>query len=244
MTERRIVDDPDTPSFDRELLRAWDAQRPAPEALERAMALAPIAGAATAAGAAANAGAAGGSVAPKAAAGAGALAKWLLGAGAIVAVAGGGAAIARRASTPPATTTTATAAATPTVRASATPSAAAEPSATPVAALPEARPAHAPASGAARAPKGTLDDEIAAMDRVREAVASKDAARTIALVDDYERRYPAGAFVEEAEVRRIEALAVAGDDARARSTAERFLRAHPASPHAARVRALVTPASP
>jgi outer membrane protein assembly factor BamD (BamD/ComL family) len=82
------------------------------------------------------------------------------------------------------------------------------------------------------------------MDRTREALAGGNGARALSLVDEYERRYPHGTFLEEAEVHRVEALVRNGDRAGARRAAARFVVAHPASPHAAHVRSLVGDTTP
>jgi hypothetical protein len=98
-------------------------------------------------------------------------------------------------------------------------------------------PRHAPS--AARAPDPTLGDEVTALDRARRAMTDGDAAGALRRLDDYEARFAHGALFEEAEVLRIEALLAEGDRGTASRVANRFLAAHPSSPHAARVRALL-----
>jgi outer membrane protein assembly factor BamD (BamD/ComL family) len=86
-----------------------------------------------------------------------------------------------------------------------------------------------------------LASQVAALDRARSALRAGDGARARRLVDDYEARYPSGAFVQEAEIVRIEALLAQGDRPAAQTAAGRFLAQYPSSPHASRVRALVAP---
>jgi hypothetical protein len=239
---RRLLLDPETSGFERELLGAWGAEQPSETARDRVMGLATIA-AGAAVGAAALGAKAGGSIAPKAAATSiAAILKWL----AIGVVVAGGAAsgvayVTRDRSIP---TATAPAIATATPIASATPTASATATATTSATddTPAVTPSSLPAARATRA--DTLADQIAMMDAIRSAIASGNGGRALRLVDDYERRFPRGAFVEEAEALRVEAIAKTGDSAAAQRAADRFLAAHPGSPHAARIRALVKSAAP
>ncbi len=84
-----------------------------------------------------------------------------------------------------------------------------------------------------------LAEQVAEIDRARAALAANDPSRAEALAAAYQARYPGGAFTQEAEVLRIEALALEGDVAAATRSGRRFLSAHPTTPHAARVRALI-----
>jgi hypothetical protein len=77
-----------------------------------------------------------------------------------------------------------------------------------------------------------------ALARVRRAL-PREAARAIALLDDFEQRYPASPLAEEAVVLRIEALNALGRVSEAQTLASRFLRDAPASIYRARVRALM-----
>jgi hypothetical protein len=247
---RRLVDDPNASDLARDLVRTWNEQKPSAEAVDRAMGLATVASGGVAAGALAAklAAGAGGSIPPKAAAGASLLAKWLFISGAAVLVGSAGVAyVAMRPDAPPSTNGSATTAG-PSSPAIASPAPAEAPpsadtSAKDVSALrsvpADATPKPRTSPPAARGSASTLDDQIAAMDQLRKAITAGDAPRALALVDDYERRYPHGAFVEEAEVHRIEALVRIGDRAAATRAADRFLAAHPSSPHAAHVRSLV-----
>jgi outer membrane protein assembly factor BamD (BamD/ComL family) len=82
-------------------------------------------------------------------------------------------------------------------------------------------------------------DELAALDEARAAIRNGAARRALALLDDYDRRFPRPELGLEARIVRIEALVAAGDLDRARELADRFLAAHPSSPSAARIRRLV-----
>jgi hypothetical protein len=100
------------------------------------------------------------------------------------------------------------------------------------------------AAPAAPSAESSLSEEIASFDRARAAFDTGDSDRALALVDAYERRFPAGTFVQEAEVLRVQALGRKGDTAGARRAGQRFLAAHPTSPHAARIRAILDSSSP
>jgi hypothetical protein len=96
--------------------------------------------------------------------------------------------------------------------------------------------------GGEKSPRATddaLGEQVSALDRARRALASGDPASTLRQLDDYEARFPRSALVEEAEVLRVESLLAANDSAAAARAGNRFLAAHPGSPHAARVRALL-----
>jgi hypothetical protein len=102
-----------------------------------------------------------------------------------------------------------------------------------------------PARGVERSEKNprptddALGEQVSALDRARHALASGDPASTLRQLDDYEARFPRSALVEEAEVLRVESLLASNDSAAAARVAGRFLAAHPGSPHAARIRALL-----
>jgi hypothetical protein len=81
--------------------------------------------------------------------------------------------------------------------------------------------------------------EIAELDVARRALSSGDASGALAALNDYDRSGNAGMLRQEATLLRIEALARAGNVPAARRLANRFLRAHPNSPHERRIRALV-----
>jgi len=85
-----------------------------------------------------------------------------------------------------------------------------------------------------------LAAELGALDAARSRLAAGDAASALALLDDYSRAYPRGRLVLEAEVLRIDALAKSGQMAQAKKRAELFLKRHPKSVLASRVRTYLT----
>jgi hypothetical protein len=78
-----------------------------------------------------------------------------------------------------------------------------------------------------------------ATDRARRALAS-DPSRALALVREAEAEFPDGLFAEDREGIAILALLALDRTAEARPRAEGFLRAHPRSSHADRIRAAMT----
>ena len=94
------------------------------------------------------------------------------------------------------------------------------------AAKPEAKPV----------PAGDLAAELGALDAARSTLAAGDANGALTKLDDYSRTYPRGRLVLEAEVLRIDALAKSGQADVAKKRAEAFLRRHPNSVLASRVR--------
>jgi hypothetical protein len=270
---RRILEGPEASPFERELLESWSSEQPSTASRTRALAIAgaaagTLAAAATAASASTTGvGAAAGAAAPNAAGvGLAVTLKWGFLFAFVAASAVAGAVMlagspASDAPPPPAPATIATApvatAATAPRTTTATGATTAEPSNPPAPAAeprtlspddlpPAPAPAPAPATAAATPPSGesSLSGEIAAFDRARAAFDAGDSDRTLALVDAYEKRFPAGTFVQEAEVLRVQALSRKGDTAGARRAAQRFLAAHPTSPHAARIRAILDASSP
>ncbi|HEY2514306.1 MAG TPA: outer membrane protein assembly factor BamD [Polyangiaceae bacterium] len=227
--------------FERELLRSWDLEQPSEAA--RAHALAAVGIAAGAAGAAKAA--AGASLAPKGTWLGGALVKWaLLGvlgfgtAGAAYVYVHGRQVAPPKAESPrpppsiEATVPSAPATAEASVAAPVTPTAS-----PPVVATPARPSKHAAPSASA------LAEQVATLDRARAALASGEAPAALREIAACEARYPRGALFEEAEVLRIEALLAEGDRAAAARAGARFLTAHPSSPHAPHVRALLAPAA-
>ena len=82
----------------------------------------------------------------------------------------------------------------------------------------------------------TLADEVDAVDAARSALARGEARSALAVLDAYARAYPRGRLALEAEVLRIHALDKSGQAESARRRAELFLRHHPKSVLASRVR--------
>jgi TolA-binding protein len=256
MSDPRRLLGGDASDFEKELLRSWDAEQPSPAARGRVLAAIGVgAGVATAAAAKVGA-AAGSSIAPKAAATVGglAVAKWAALAIGVLAVGGATVGYVRhsaqvreqRATTvalapsalpAPPTVDRAVAqadapdgnAVSPSVRSPLAPPVPVE--ATRVLSSPRTR-------TAPRAPSG-LGEQVSALDSARRELAAGDAPSAVRQLDDYEARFPNGALVEEAEVLRVQALLAEGDRAGASRAGDRFLSAHPDSPHAARIRALL-----
>jgi hypothetical protein len=85
-----------------------------------------------------------------------------------------------------------------------------------------------------------LTAELAALDAARSRLASGDASGALALLDVYARSYPRGRLVLEAEVLRIDALAKSGQMSAAKRRADAFLKRHPNSVLASRVRTYLT----
>ncbi|MGC4095272.1 MAG: hypothetical protein QM756_46585 [Polyangiaceae bacterium] len=100
----------------------------------------------------------------------------------------------------------------------------------------------APRSAGVNAPRvaPTKADSVAAelgvIDSARAALARGDAAGALSRLDGYARSYPRGRLALEAEVLRIDALSQSGQSSLAAKRAEAFLRRHPGSVLASRVR--------
>ncbi|HEY2404837.1 MAG TPA: hypothetical protein VGI10_02495 [Polyangiaceae bacterium] len=85
----------------------------------------------------------------------------------------------------------------------------------------------------------TLSEQVMALDRVRVALGARRPIGALNEIASYRAHYPKGVFLIEASVLEIEALAQSGQRNLAASRAQAFLAAHPDSPHAARLRALL-----
>jgi hypothetical protein len=83
-----------------------------------------------------------------------------------------------------------------------------------------------------------LAEEVAALDRARHMVSLRPEA-AIALLDAYDRDFPRGDLAPEALVLRIDALVRSGKTAAAAALGGAYLSAHPRSPHADRIRAML-----
>ena len=96
-------------------------------------------------------------------------------------------------------------------------------------------------SGNARAePKPVSDPpltaELAALDAARSSLSHSDPSAALSALDGYARNFPRGRLKLEAEVLRIGALSKSGQTEAARKRAQTFLRLHPDSVLASRVR--------
>ncbi len=83
-----------------------------------------------------------------------------------------------------------------------------------------------------------LREELEALDTVRSTLARGDIFAALSLLDAYFQSFHHGRLHLEAEVLRIDALARCGQADAARSYAKEFLRRHPKSVHAARLRSI------
>jgi hypothetical protein len=84
-----------------------------------------------------------------------------------------------------------------------------------------------------------LAAELAALDAARTSLSRSDPSAALLALDGYARNFPHGKLRLEAEVLRIAALAKSGQSDTARKRAEAFLRRHPDSVLASRVRGYV-----
>jgi len=102
--------------------------------------------------------------------------------------------------------------------------------------------ARAPAAQGTAFPNSSADtvaEEVTALDRARAALASGDGKGALARLDAYEGRYSNGTLAPEAAVLRVRALVQLGRSREARAAVDAFVRAHPGTPQASRLRALV-----
>jgi hypothetical protein len=96
------------------------------------------------------------------------------------------------------------------------------------------------AVSAVRAPKkSSLPEQVLSLDRARVALNSGDSAAALAEIAHYRSAWPRGVFLTEASVLEIEALAKRGEIVLAGMRAQAFVTAHPDSPQAERLRALI-----
>jgi hypothetical protein len=230
--------------FERDLLRSWEKEQPSDAAREGALALVGTASTAAAAGLKAATGGAG-SMAPKAAAlGVAALGKWAI-VGAVVVVLAATGATVQYVRSPSKETPVTVSAVAPVVASIAAPlpsSPATEGPSVPAPLPPAATSSTAPMAATVlepRPPALGLGQQVAALDRARDALASGNASGALRFVDEYDRQFPRGALAQEATALRIEALLQQGNRDAAVRLADRFLASNPRSPHAARIRLLV-----
>jgi len=89
------------------------------------------------------------------------------------------------------------------------------------------------------APASPLAAELSALDTARAALAAGNPTAALSGLDAYARNFPHGKLSLEAEVLRIDALAKSGQAAAAQKRAQAFMKRHPDSMLASRVRAYV-----
>jgi outer membrane protein assembly factor BamD (BamD/ComL family) len=82
-----------------------------------------------------------------------------------------------------------------------------------------------------------LSAELSALDTARSALASGNPSSALSDLDQYAHQFPHGKLGLEAEVLRIDALAKSGQSAAAKKRAQAFMKRHPDSVLASRVRA-------
>lgn len=85
-------------------------------------------------------------------------------------------------------------------------------------------------------PQSTLEAELALLRDAKKALDDGNATRSLAILDEHQRKFPSGVLVEERASTRVLALCAAGRTAEARTSAQDFLRQYPRSPSAPRVR--------
>jgi len=84
-----------------------------------------------------------------------------------------------------------------------------------------------------------LAAELSALDAARSSLSAGEPKAALKSLDAYARNFPRGKLSIEAEVLRIDALAKSGQTAAARSRAEAFIKRHPDSVLASRVRSSI-----
>ena len=96
-------------------------------------------------------------------------------------------------------------------------------------------------SPAARSRDGgaTLADEVRVLEQAQGALAAGDAAGALKLCDRYQAAFAAGKLAPEETILRVRALLATGDRRRAVDLAQSFVSAHPDSPYATRLRAII-----
>lgn len=82
-------------------------------------------------------------------------------------------------------------------------------------------------------------DDLALVERIRTQLSRGDTDACLRSIDDYYALHRGGAFTQEVDVMRIEALATSGTRDAARAAGRRFLSQHPTSPYVDRVRSVL-----
>jgi hypothetical protein len=85
-----------------------------------------------------------------------------------------------------------------------------------------------------RAPGGGLSEEVALLSRAETELHASRFGKALRLLDEYERRFPKGALMQESVAARVQALCAVGRVADAMAQLKRL---SPGSPHAGRARA-------
>lgn len=106
------------------------------------------------------------------------------------------------------------------------------------------RPLSASSAVAAGATGSSLAEQVQSLDRARVALGSGDPSAALREISFYRGAWPKGVFLTEASVLEIEALAARGERTLAGMRARAFVAAHPDSPQADRLRALIPAEQP
>jgi hypothetical protein len=106
-------------------------------------------------------------------------------------------------------------------------------------ALVQGAPGAASPSALRVAKSSSLPEQVSSLDRARVALNSGDSGAALAEIAHYRSTWPRGVFLTEASVLEIEALAKRGEVALASRRAQAFVTAHPDSPQAGRLSALI-----
>lgn len=116
---------------------------------------------------------------------------------------------------------------------------------------PVAAPAATPSAARAKTPRteasapaassdvDSFREELVLVERMRTQLSRGETADCLRTIAEYGERFRGGAFAQEVEVMRVEALAKSGDGDSAREVGRRFLSQHPTSPYAGRVRSVL-----
>jgi TolA-binding protein len=91
--------------------------------------------------------------------------------------------------------------------------------------------------------RNSLREELALLERARRALAAGRSDEARSVLKRHREEFPSGVLVEEADVLRIEVLLARGETTLAEQAGRDFIDAHPASPHAPRVRDLLARAA-
>jgi hypothetical protein len=103
---------------------------------------------------------------------------------------------------------------------------------------------HAALRASSGSSTSSLSEQVQSLDRARVALGSGDAGAALIEIAHYRKAWPNGVFLTEASVLEIEALAKRGERSLAATRAQDFVAAHPDSPQAERLRALIPAAQP
>lgn len=93
-----------------------------------------------------------------------------------------------------------------------------------------------PSASASAPTKSSFREELALVETARMHLDNGDPTSCLSVVTRYERQFRGGVFAQEMELMQIEALALAGENERARSLGQRFLANQSDSPYAERAR--------